>query len=218
MDFGKRSGKMYHSCTVLFRRWLTNIVFRMRLQQRDPLFHNLSRSEIREIFLGPQPFQRHHWPITVRTEQPFQSESLGQNICAGWFHGRRYWPGARGGGLERTGVADLGSMPDARRLINGSVGSLGIRVISAFALTNRSTSRVANTPFKTSASWPISRRACPIICGRTDRAFANSVAACRSAELVMTSTWLVPACRIAEVTWRSRFTTFCSIWRIIRLS
>ena len=49
-------------------------------------------------------------------------------------------------------------------------------------------------------------------------ALANSTAASRSAELVITLTWFAPACLMAEVTCRSRFTTFSSIWRIMPAS
>lgn len=50
------------------------------------------------------------------------------------------------------------------------------------------------------------------------RRLANSMAASRSAELVMTLTWLAPACLIADVTCRKRFTTFSSICLIIPTS
>ena len=45
--------------------------------------------------------------------------------------------------------------------------------------------------------------------GRITAALANSTAASRSAELVMMLTWLAPSCLMADVTCRSRFTTFC---------
>ena len=47
-----------------------------------------------------------------------------------------------------------------------------------------------------------SRRAEPTISGRMAAALANSMAAWRSAVLVMTLTWLAPSCLMAEVTWR----------------
>ncbi len=49
-------------------------------------------------------------------------------------------------------------------------------------------------------------------------ALANSMDASRSAELVITLTWLAPVCLIAEVTCRRRLTTFSSICRIIPTS
>ena len=60
--------------------------------------------------------------------------------------------------------------------------------------------------------------ASPTICGRIAAALANSIAACRSAVLVMMLTWLAPSCLIAEVTWRRRLTTFSSICRIMPAS
>ena len=54
--------------------------------------------------------------------------------------------------------------------------------------------------------------------GRIAAAFANSTAACRSAVLVIRFTWFVPSCRMAEVTCRSRFTTFSSICWIMLAS
>ena len=60
--------------------------------------------------------------------------------------------------------------------------------------------------------------ASPTMRGRMAAALANSTAALRSAVLVMTLTWLAPSCWMAEVTWRSRLTTFSSICRIIPAS
>src|SRR5580704_14644945 len=165
-----RTRKLNHRGAVFFSLGLTDKVLPACCQQRIPLSDNLRRSVIGEIVLGWQSFQPHHHPIPVLAEQAFQGKTPGQDGLAEGFHGRRHRPGAGGGdGLEKVGEADLGSKPDASRLTSASGGWSGIRVISAFALISRSTSRVENTAFRTSASCPISRSAWPIIWGRTDR-------------------------------------------------
>ena len=63
-------------------------------------------------------------------------------------------------------------------------------------------------PCEISGSCEMVCRATPTICGRMAAALANSIAAWRSAVLVMTLTWLAPSCLMALVTWRRRLTTF----------
>ena len=69
-----------------------------------------------------------------------------------------------------------------------------------------------------SRSCEMSWSASPTMRGRMAAALANSMAAWRSAVLVMMLTWFAPSCLMALVTWRRRLTTFSSICLIIPMS
>ena len=120
-------------------------------------------------------------------------------------------------------VANAGDPEQARACVAATMPPIkpefcGTRVIAASPSIMFCVSSTLNNACEMALSSDIFWSAWPTICGRIAAAFANSMAAWRSAVLVMMFTWFVPSWRMALVTCRRRLTTFSSICRIIARS
>src|SRR5512145_1021375 len=110
------------------------------------------------------------------------------------------------------------SLSAVKSCVNNSLLG-GTRVICALLSSNFCVSNISNMAPATSLSDEIIFfSASPMMRGRRAVALANSMAAWRSAVLVMMLTWLAPSCLIAEVTCRRRLTTLASICWIMPVS